>query len=124
MNNELFNHSNQKPIRAKLRNSMTKGEVVLWNKLRFNQFGYKFRRQHGIGKYIVDFYCPELKLIIEIDGGTHNYANNPDYEIERQTYLESLGFKIKRYTNELIANDLNSVLSDLYNYCQSLVKQN
>lgn len=120
MNNELFNQQLQKPVRTKLRNSMPKGEVVLWNKLRQSQLGFKFRRQHGIGKYIADFYCPELKLIIEIDGGTHNHSITSDYEIARQTYLESFGFKVKRYTNELIAKDLKSVLIDIHNYCQSL----
>ena len=123
MNNKLFNKPIQIPIRKTLRKSMPKGEVVLWNKLKHSQMGYKFRRQHGIGKYMVDFYCPQLKLVIEIDGGTHESNQTAVYDKQRQEYLESLGLIVKRYASQLIANNLNEVLIDLNSFCQGLEKR-
>jgi len=92
---------------------MTKAEVILWSKLRGKQLEYKFRRQHGIGKYVVDFYCPELKLIIEIDGDVHGFDNQIKKDKERREFLESLGFVILRYSNNDIKNNLGGVLNDL-----------
>ena len=123
MNNQLFNKPYQKPIRKTLRKSMPKGEVVLWNKLKHSQMGYKFRRQHGIGKYVVDFYCPQFKLVIEIDGGTHISKQAAVYDKQRQKYLESLGLIVKRYSSQLIANNLDEVLIDLNSFYQGLEKR-
>ena len=72
---KIHNNKNQKSRRKNLRNNMTKAEIILWSKLKGKQLGYKFRRQHGIGKYIIDFYCPKLKLIIEVDGDVHGFYN-------------------------------------------------
>ena len=123
MNNQLFNKPYQKPIRKTLRKSMPKGEVVLWNKLKHSQMGYKFRTQHGIGKYVVDFYCPQFKLVIEIDGGTHESNQTAVYDKQRQEYLESLGLIVKRYASQLIANNLNEVLIDIFSFYQGLEKR-
>ena len=69
----ILNKSSQTPIRKFLRNHSTVPEKLLWEKLKGKQLlGFKFRRQHGIGNYIVDFYCPKLKLGIEIDGVSHD----------------------------------------------------
>ena len=92
---------------------MTKAEVILWSKLKGKQLGYKFRRQHGIGNYIVDFYCPELRLIIELDGYPHGFSSQIRKDNERQNFLESLGFVVYRYVNNDIVNNLNGVLDDL-----------
>lgn len=70
---------------------------------------YKFRRQHSIGKYIVDFYCPEKKLIIEIDGSQHIDIQR-EYDIERDKYLKNLGFKILRFWDNDVNNNLEGVL--------------
>jgi len=110
---KIHNNRNQKLRRKNLRNNMTKAEIILWSKLKGKQLGYKFRRQHGIGKYIVDFYCPELKLIIEVDGDTHGFYNQIVKDKERQIFLENLGFAIYRYTNNDIINNLDGVLDDL-----------
>ena len=70
--NKFFNQLKQKPIRQTLRNRMTQAEKILWYYLRGRSLkGYKFRRQYGIGQYIVDFYCPAIRLVIEIDGDSH-----------------------------------------------------
>lgn len=93
---------------------MTLQEVRL--RVRLKQrgvFGYKFRRQHGIGPYIVDFYCPNLRLAIELDGGHHFEPKQRAYDRERQRYIESLGVKVVRYTNADIDSDIDAVLEDL-----------
>ena len=72
--------------------------------------GYKFRRQRPIAKYIVDFACLELNLIIEIDGGTHNIESINDKEKIRQTELESLGFKVIRFTDDEVLKNMDGVI--------------
>ena len=98
---------NRKVFRKKLRRSATPQEVILWARLRRGQMGYKFRRQHSIGKYIVDFYCSEKKLIIEIDGSQH--INNIA-DISRTEYLNKLGFKVLRFWDNEINNNIEGVL--------------
>lgn len=110
---KIHNIKSQKQTRKNLRNNMTKAEIILWSKLKGKQLGYKFRRQHGIGNYVVDFYCPKLKLIIEIDGDVHAYNSQIIKDKERQNYLESLGLKVLRYANNDIKNNISGVLDDL-----------
>ena len=82
-----------------MRTEQTPAEKIMWEMIRKEQIlGYKFRRQHPIDRFIVDFYNSDLKLIIEIDGDIHNYSIEED-EI-RQYYLEILGFNFIRFTNE------------------------
>ena len=100
---------------------MPKGERILWGKLRNNQInGFKFKRQVDLGSYVVDFYCHELKLIIEIDGLSHDNEETYKKDIQRQKYLENRGFTIKRYTSEQVFNNLSEVLEDIYNTCDKL----
>ncbi|MDD5290435.1 MAG: endonuclease domain-containing protein, partial [Patescibacteria group bacterium] len=98
--NIIFNQKQRETIRKILRKEMPKGEVVLWTRLKGNQTGYKFRRQHSIGRYVVDFYCPELHLAIEVDGRTHDYHDQIIYDKERQKYIEALGIKVMRFYRE------------------------
>lgn len=87
---------------------------MLWAKLRLNQiYGLKFRRQHGIGSYIVDFYCPERRLIIEVDGDVHAAEIQRTKDLNRENYLKSLGLQVVRYTNDEVINNLDGVLEDL-----------
>jgi len=98
-----------------LRSNMTKAEIVLWEVLKNNQFeGYKFRRQHPIHNFIVDFYCHRLKLIIEIDGEYHLNENQQDKDLERTGILEFQGLKVIRFTNEEVLNNLNKVLEKIH----------
>lgn len=96
--------------RKLLRKSATPQEIILWSHLRKKQLGYKFRRQHSIGKYIVDFYCTEKKLIIELDGWQHREENNGGYDIERTNFLESLGCKVLRFWNNEINKNIGGVV--------------
>jgi len=117
--NKFFNKTN----RQKLRNNTTKSERVLWNKLRRKQMGFKFRRQHGIGKYIVDFYCPELRLVIEIDGLTHYSEQVYKNDLIRQSYLENLGLKVVRYNTENIFYKINEVSKAIYYLCKQMKEE-
>ena len=75
----------------------------------------KFRRQHGIGKYIADFYCPTKKLIIEIDGNSHFTKQGQLRDAERSRYIASLGYRIIRYNNNDIVDNVDGVFQDLEN---------
>jgi very-short-patch-repair endonuclease len=95
-----------------LRNSETKAEKLLWDKLNLKQFyGFKFRRQHAISQFIVDFYCHKLKLVIEVDGKIHNKPDNKDYDENRTIELEKFELKVLRFTNFEIENHMDKVLT-------------
>lgn len=101
-------------LKRRLRSDMTGPEIRLWSKLRARQLqGLKFRRQHGIGAYIVDFYCPEQSLVIEIDGDSHADAAQIVKDKQREKYLQSLGLRVIRYINDDIVKNLDGVLEDL-----------
>jgi len=94
-----------------LRYNPTKAEKILWEKLKQSSLGVKFRRQHIINRYIVDFYCLEISLVIELDGEIHEYQQEEDKL--REEILESLGCKILRFKNDEIYNDLEVVLQKI-----------
>lgn len=100
--------------RAKeLRNKMTDAEMVLWMYLRKGVNGCKFRRQHPIDCYVVDFYCHKKKLVIEVDGSIHN---DPIVTLEDQLRQQSLldwGYKILRFTNQQVLKKVESVLEEI-----------
>ena len=102
-------------FKRKLRTEMTSAEKRLWLRLRGKQMnGLKFRRQHGIGHYIVDFYCPKERLVIEVDGDVHAYGEQIVREKEREDYLKALGLQIIRYRNWDILTNLEGVVEDLF----------
>ena len=105
-------HSKQelKQLRAKLRQSLTPSEAYLWTKLKARQFhNTRFTKQHSIGYYIVDFYCAEHKLIIELDGEIHNLPEQAEKDKIRTKYLEQLGFTVLRFENKMVFDFLPSV---------------
>lgn len=94
---------------GELRKELTPAEKKLWAYLRGDQLnGINFRRQHAIGKYIPDFCSPDAKLIIELDGSQH--LEQAEYDAERTKYLESQGYKVIRFWNNQVMNDMNSVI--------------
>ena len=113
---KIYNIKSQKQLRQKLRNERPLSERLLWGQLRNSQVGYKFRRQQGIGKYVVDFYCPELKIVIEIDGATHETEEELKQDKIRQDFLESLGLKILRYRNLEIKEGLRGLVPYLIKF--------
>lgn len=108
---QLHNKPEYKPVRKFLRNNSTKAEVILWRFLKKKQAcGFKFRRQHGIGSFIVDFYCPEKRLAVELDGDVHEDKKQASYDRVRQRKIESLGIKVLRFTNEEVIQNIEDVL--------------
>ena len=102
------------PLKRPLRSNHTRAEQLLWLKLRSKQIhGLNFRRQHGIGSYIVDFFCPERSLVIEVDGDVHAIETQQTKDLEREDFLKSLGLQVVRYTNEEVINNLDGVFEDL-----------
>lgn len=100
-----------KSLRQHLRKDMPLPEVLMWQKLKGKQFfGYKFRRQYSVGRYILDFYCPSLKLGIEIDGDTHYDSKGFVENIERTETLLEAGIRIIRFTNREIVENIVGVL--------------
>ena len=100
--------------RRTLRSEMTRAENRLWLSLRGKQFeGVKFRRQHGIGLYIVDFYCPEKLIVVEVDGDVHCEASQVLRDRKRDECLSRLGLQVVHYTNDEVLNNLEGVLEDL-----------
>lgn len=94
-----------------LRKSSTPQETVLWSKIRNRNFhGLKFRRQHIIDRYIVDFVCLEKRIIIELDGCQHKREKDQNYDKNRSKYLEELGFTVLRFWNNEVNNNLNGVM--------------
>lgn len=115
---KIFSRYKLKPIRKILRGQMTKSEAVLWKKIKNDQLGFHFRRQHSIHNYVVDFYCPKLKLAIEIDGCTHDDEKVGENDIERQKYLECFGIRVVRFNSQDILKHLSGVLETLYSACE------
>ena len=109
----IYNRKDQKDKRKNLRNNSTVPEKILWQYLKNKKLGVKFRRQHGIGNYIVDFYCPELKLAIEIDGATHSEAEEVEYDTRRDNFLRIQGVEVRRYTNVNVKNSTGGIIEDL-----------
>lgn len=96
-----------------LRQNLTKAELKLWQILRNKRFmNLKFRRQYPVGAYIVDFICISEKLIIELDGGQH--AEQIEYDTRRTLYLQQLGFRVLRFWNNEVFEQLESVLEQIY----------
>ena len=98
-------------INAKaLRSRQTFAEKLLWSKLRNNQLGYHFRRQHPMLEFVVDFYCEQLKLVIEVDGSVHL---DPTVQIEdeyKDNSIQAYGMDLIRFTNEQVINNIDSVV--------------
>ena len=94
---------------AELRKAATPAEARLWSRLRNDQLGVNFRRQHAIGKYIADFCSPKVKLIIELDGSQH--LGQEEQDADRTSYLESQGYKVIRFWNNQVMNDIEGVIN-------------
>ncbi|MBK2028023.1 endonuclease domain-containing protein [Allofrancisella guangzhouensis] len=119
MNIKLPYNSKLKQRAKELRQAGNLSEVLLWNKLRNKQLlNLDFHRQKIIGNYIVDFYCPSLNIVIEVDGSSHN--NKCEYDEQRQVYLESLGLGIERILDEDVKFNIEGVLFYLEGKLQKL----
>jgi very-short-patch-repair endonuclease len=103
-----------------LRKKMTKAEEIIWEKVCKNQLGVRIRRQHPVWKFIADFYCHEVKLIIEIDGGIHLTSENKEYDISRNITLNEFGIQIIRFTNDQVINEIDKVIEEIRRVIETL----
>ena len=116
------NYTEKAQLYAKeLRNNATEQERKLWQYLRKSQLGYKFRRQQPIGDYIADFFCPELGLIIELDGGQHNEQAKINYDKQRDAFLQKCGYRVVRFWNNDIDKNIEGVIEYLKNYIKNII---
>jgi len=99
--------------RKDLRNNSTPQEIILWSKLKNSQIGFKFRRQHSIGGYIVDFYCPSKKIIIEIDGSQHFTKDSIEYDKRRTSFFKGLDLRVLRFDNNDINKNIDGVILNI-----------
>ena len=96
---------------------------IVWLHLRRKQFGYRFLRQYSVDHFVIDFYCPELKLAVEMDGDVHNLPEQKEYDIARQKYLEKFGIKFIRIKNEEFLGNPNKAFSKIEKEISSSVKR-
>ena len=97
-------------FRRQLRNNATDSERLLWSRIRADQLGARFRRQYQLGPYVADFYCPALKLAIEVDGGQHYEQEGIESDRIREAYLNKRGIKLLRFNNLDVIEQLDAVV--------------
>jgi very-short-patch-repair endonuclease len=108
----LKNNSELKVKRQELRRNQTESEKLVWAKLRNRQLGgFKFFRQYSVGPYILDFYCPEIKIAMEIDGGQHE--ENKNYDNQRTIYLRQKEIEVLRFWNNDVVHNIDGLLEEV-----------
>ena len=113
----MIQRSNKRILRdyrKDLRNKSTSAEAELWSHIKNRKLkGRKFRRQHSINNYIVDFYCSEEKLIIELDGDCHGDYSKIELDLERDRKLEEMGYRVVRFENRFVFQDIEWVKEEI-----------
>ena len=112
------NPKHTKPLRQELRTNATPAEKLLWQYLKEKQISnYKFQRQHGVGPYILDFYCPVLRLGIELDGNVHEDVIVQGHNLEREMYLKKIAsINILRFANEEVTSNTEAVIEVIHSW--------
>ncbi len=120
MTEQIHNIKNLKENRKKLRNGLTPAEAKLWSLLKSSQLeNRKFRRQHSVGPYVLDFYCPSEKLCIELDGAAHFTDGGYEYDMARTEYFEALHIRVMRFENKDIFENTEGVLEEIRKHFSS-----
>lgn len=119
---EHYNRKEEKDKRRFLRNDMTYCENIMWTNLRRKQLGVRFLRQYSIDQFVLDFYSPEIKLAIELDGSFHNNPDIKIYDAARQKYLEKFYITFLRVTNEELMGNANLVFKRIEDKIRKLKK--
>lgn len=110
----IYNKKIFKERRRELRKNLTLSEKILWQCINNKQInGQKFFRQYSVGPYILDFYCPKIRLAIELDGESHSPEVQKEYDLERTGYLNGNNIKVVRFWNDEVVNDIDLVLSKI-----------
>ena len=113
----IHNRKSMRDLRRRLRRSLTPAEATLWKALQGSKLaGKKFRRQHSIGKYVVDFYCPECKLGVELDGEKHFNSMASEYDLRRTEFLGRHNIRVLRFENRAVFEHSDGVLEAIRNY--------
>ena len=116
------NHPAIKEYRQLLRREETPTERMLWKHLRGKQLdGYRFRQQHGFGPYILDFYCPSIRLGIELDGSVHDTPEAQQKDVDRTEFLNQNHIHVIRFRNEEVEEDIGSVLDKIRIYINNII---
>jgi very-short-patch-repair endonuclease len=103
----------------RLRQTETWAEKLMWRWLRDRRFNsYKFRRQHPVGDYYLDFFCEDAELAIELDGSRHGYPDKQDHDAEREKFLKSRGIKVLRFWNSHLRRNTRSIRDTIFNELQ------
>lgn len=109
MFSHFYNNQNQKQRRQELRKNQTEAEKILWKKIRNRQLNsLKFYRQYSVGPYILDFFCPTIRLCIELDG--HQHENEREYDNERENFLNDKDIATIRFWNDEVIENINNVI--------------
>ncbi|MBR2234667.1 MAG: DUF559 domain-containing protein [Prevotella sp.] len=120
MNNS--NHPATKEYRQLLRRTETPSERMLWKYLRGKQLdGYRFRQQHGFGPYVLDFYCPSIRLCIELDGHVHDSVEAQKKDKERSEYLNYYQIHVIRFRNEEVEQEIQMVLKKIREFINNII---
>jgi very-short-patch-repair endonuclease len=106
----------------RLRREMSLPEVMLWRILRQRQTGFRFRRQHPIGLWVVDFYCPEAKLAVEIDGISHDMGNRPDRDVRRDMKISEQGVEVVRFPASAVLKNVVAAAEAIAALCRERVR--
>jgi very-short-patch-repair endonuclease len=106
-----------------MRHPQTPAEAALWRALRNRRAGFKFRRQHPIYRFIIDFYCAKAKLLIEIDGQSHLEPDQVEYDKARAEYLEALGYKVIRFTNNDVKYNIHAVAGEILQIVENRIAE-
>ncbi len=124
MEKRLRIHPTIRQFARELRQPQTPAESTLWNLLRNRNLKYKFRRQYPIDFFIIDFYCAEAKLLIEIDGSSHLEKEQQEYDQARTEYLEASGYKVIRFTNDDVRYNIHAVVTEIMEEVEKRVERN
>ncbi len=111
---DIMNYPLLKAFALENRRNQTCAEQLLWEEIRKNRYGLKFRRQHIIGLFIADFVCLKYRLVIEVDGGYHSQSDQQQSDAMRTKALNDAGFRVIRFTNEQVEADPKSVAEQIY----------
>jgi very-short-patch-repair endonuclease len=119
----IYNKKEFQARRRTLRNNMSKSEVILWSRLKNKQIrDERFLRQYSVDQYVLDFYCPRLKLAIEVDGDSHFMPRAEEQDTVRQNYIEVLGIHFLRFTNVDVSENLDGVCQTIYETIENRIK--
>ena len=115
----MLHKEDTKDLRQGLRLTATPAEVTLWQFLKKSQVGgLKFRRQHSVGEFVLDFYCPEIKLDLELDGEVHNSPMAYERDMKRTQYLNHLGISVLRYHNDVVFNNVQGIIDSILHFAE------